>query len=132
VSGSLGSQVFSTVVQEIAIDPEVLGILIRDLLYRALIEAEDLRFRQREEEGGMRGDDELDIAPEGKLPQHPEEFELIYRGEGSLRFVEQVQPFSRKPVFEKGHVGLAVGLDHQACAAKVVEAAGVGFTPGIE
>ena len=80
----------------------------------------------------MRSDDELDIATEGKLPQHPEEFELVYRREGVLRFVEQVQPFSRKPVFEKCHVGLAVGLDHETGAAKVVETTGIGFTPGIE
>ena len=80
----------------------------------------------------MRSDDELDIASEGKLPQHMEEFELVYRREGVLRFVEQVQPFSCKPVFEKCHMGLTVGLDHQACAAKIVETNGIGFTPGIE
>ena len=117
------------VVEEIPVDPVIIGILVRHPVDRGCIEAEDLRLRQGKEDGGMGGDDELHIPPPGEPAEQLQQLELPPGREGVLRLVQQVQPFPGKAVLKKCHVGLAMGFDDQGAFTEIVQAAGIGLPP---
>ena len=62
-------QVLLPVDKEIPVDPVIIRIFVSDFPDRDGIETVDLRIRKGKENGGMGGDDELNISPADELPE---------------------------------------------------------------
>lgn len=80
----------------------------------------------------MGGDDKLHISPHDKLPQQPQQLELLFGRQSILWFIHQVESSSPEAVLKESHVRLAMGFDKKRTVAEIFQATWVGRAPCIK
>lgn len=87
-------------VEEIAGDSKLFGVLVLDAVDAAFAEFVDPGVGIGEQDGGVRGDDEL-AAMMNEAVKESDDRELPLRREGGFGFVEEIQPSALQAFFQQ-------------------------------
>ena len=107
--------------------------VVLDFVNGSVVEREDLRAWEAEQDGRVGGDNELRGAVGAEHVMHEDEHgELALRGEGGFGFVEEEEAVLAHAGFEQGQEAFAVGKLVEAATAHREGFGAFGLASGVE